>query len=96
MSFQKDVFRGSYIFSKGEFYPTGDMEIINDMLKKMKLLADSGLCNYGFFHFYPNDRTYWHYVQYENYDTELKRVERSYIEKHFPTVECDNLLDVNR
>jgi hypothetical protein len=95
MSLQKYIFKGSYIFSEGKFYPTGDMETINKMRRDMKLLGDNGPCNYGFFLFNPQDGTYWHDIEQENYDTELKLVDRDYIEKNFPTVECDNLVDVD-
>ena len=95
MNFQKDVFKGTYVFFDGKFCPRGEMEKIQAMLRNMKMLAGSTTTSAGEFFFDPQDGSYWHYIQQENYDTELKRVDRNYIETNFPTVDCDRLYDVD-
>lgn len=88
--------RGHYTFENGKFIPQGEMHLINEKLCTMKMLAGSAGLGIGEFFFDPNEGRYWHYTQQENYETDLVPIERSEIEKKFPSVDCEKLLDVKR
>lgn len=93
---QKTIVKGHSIFKDGKFFDDDGMQLIEKKLKEMYLLFDEGSCEYGFFYFDPKDNSFWHYIQYEDYSAELGPVTREFIEKNFPSVDCDKLLDVER
>jgi hypothetical protein len=88
------ILKGYYTFENGKFVPHGDMQLINDMLKAMKMLAGSNESGKGEFYFDPRDNSFWHYIQHEDYRSEMRRVSREFITAQFPTVDCDKLLDI--
>jgi hypothetical protein len=94
MMTDKKRFEGSYAFKNGKFVPQGDIKLIEEMTLKLKLLADTGSCCYGSFYYDPSEKIYWRYVQHEDYRTYLQIIERSEIEKKYPSVDCNHLLDV--
>ncbi|HKB28915.1 MAG TPA: hypothetical protein VKC59_07825 [Candidatus Limnocylindrales bacterium] len=85
---KRDALYGTYAFVDGAFMPRGDMPAINARLEAMSLLFDAGP---GVPSFYVDatDGSFWEYVQDEDYSTALRRVDRSYIEATFPTVDPD-------
>jgi hypothetical protein len=88
---EDDVMTGAYTFDEGTLVPDAGMTAINERLAHMKLLADIGD---GVPSFYLEKETgaYWQCSELENYRTELRRVDRRYIEKNFPTVDPDRPL----
>ncbi len=93
MSLQNPFYiKGKYNYRNREFIPDEGMKRIEDMKKTLKLLADDGPCVPSFF-VDPDNGTYWEYIQYQNYETELKQVTREYIKKNHPTVNCDQIID---
>jgi len=86
---------GCYIFEDGRFRADAGMQKINMQLRQMKLLADTGP-GIPSFYFDPSSGTYWQCDEFENYRKRLKVVTRDFVQKDFPTVDCDKLLDVTR
>lgn len=96
MKSSADVLKGHYTFERGKFIPHGDMERINSKLKQMKMLAGSTETGKGEFYVDTADGLYWHYIQFEDYRTELRCVSREFIESNFPSVDCEKELDIGR
>lgn len=96
MAADQETLRGSYAFENGKFVPQGDMTLIEQLLKSMKMLAGSTEIGAGEFYYDPQTKAYWHYIQFEDYRTTLQPVERDEIESKYPMVDCDRLLDVKR
>jgi len=94
MAADRKTLRGSYAFENGKFAPQGDMTLIEQRLKSMKMLAGSTETGAGEFYYDTQTKAYWHYIQFEDYRTTLQPVERGEIESKYPVVDCDHLLDV--
>jgi hypothetical protein len=88
--------KGKYIYESGKLIPEGDMEDIKAKVKMMKLCFDAGPGDYGSFYFDSMADEYWHYIQNERYETEMKPVSREEASKKYPTVNFDRLLDIPR
>lgn len=86
---------GGYLYRDNKFIPTGDIVSINKKLEIMKLIVGSTEGGYPCFYYHPIYKNYWSYIQYENYHTILEPIERSEIERLYPYLDCDNLIDVN-
>lgn len=86
--------RGRYAYVNKKFVSDQGMNEINVIIRKCKLLADNGPCIPSFY-FDPVLKLYWKCTEYQDYSKELEQVNRKYIIKNFPTVELDNLLDVD-
>ena len=86
-----EVLEGSYTFEQGQFIPDEGMQSISERISKMKLLADIGD---GTPSFYLNeaDQSFWEVTEFENYRTQLRKVDRAYIREKFPTVDPDRPL----
>lgn len=94
MNADKKTMKGVYTFEDGKFIPQGEMNLIDEKIRSMKLLAGSGETGEGEFYYDPIKKEYWHYVQYDDYRTYLQPIERSEIEEKYSSVDCDRLLDV--
>jgi hypothetical protein len=88
--------KGKYVHDEGRLVPSGEMKIIEEKLRLMKLCLDSGPGNYGSFYYDPATNNYWHCIQNEHYETELRIINREEASKKFPTVNFDRLLDIKR
>lgn len=93
---KQTTIKGYSIFKDGRFIDDEGLKLIDKKIKNMKMLAGSTETGQGEFYFCPDDGSFWHYIQYENYNAELRQVTREYIESNFPTVDCNKLLDVKR
>ena len=78
--------RGSYQFVNGTFEPRGEMTAIMERVARMSLLTDTGEGTPSFY-IDETDGSYWQYRQFEDLRTELRRVDRTYIESNYPTVD---------
>ena len=91
---EPDALEGRYTFEGGTFVPDQGMKDINDRLRTMLLLADSG-SRAPDFYVDPAGR-YWECTEFEDYTKKLRSVTRRYIEDGFPTVDPDRRLHVDR
>lgn len=96
MAADPKILKGSYAYQSGNFVPQGDMRLIEEKLKLMKMLSGSTETGDGEFYYDPETKIFWHYIQYEDYRTILKSIERNEIESKYPIVDCDHLIDVKR
>jgi hypothetical protein len=92
----QETLNGSYAYENGKFIPKGDMALIEQRVGSMRMLAGSTETGAGEFYYDTKSKTYWHYIQYEDYRTILRSIERGAIESKYPMVDCDHLLDVKR
>jgi hypothetical protein len=82
---------GIYEFTDGAFVADAGMKAINERVGVMHLLADSGEGRPSFY-VDPSDGSYWELREFDNYRSELRRVELSYIGATFPTVDPERRL----
>lgn len=87
-----EIYRGNVGFDWDDktFIPSEGMLKIESLLKEMEYCSGSNTQDKGEFYYRPKDNSWWHYLQYETYDTTLERVTREHIEKDFPYVDCDD------
>jgi hypothetical protein len=88
MTDENHVLLGHYRFEDGKFVADDAMQEINNRVRYMRLLFDSGSCVPSFL-LDPEDGSYWRHTYFEDYSEELRRVDRAYIESDFPTVDPD-------
>jgi hypothetical protein len=88
---REDRITGRYTFHGGGFVADAGMLAINHRLSRMKLLTDTG-AGVPSFYMDPGDGSYWECDEFEDYRKQLLRVDRSYIEENFPTVDPDKSL----
>jgi hypothetical protein len=62
-------------------------------LRGMLLLAASG--QVPGFYYEPSSKTYWEHIEYEDGQVTLRTVTRDWIERNWPSVRFDKLLEVN-
>tara|TARA_B100000989_G_scaffold297035_1_gene281681 strand:- start:859 stop:1152 length:294 start_codon:yes stop_codon:yes gene_type:complete len=93
---EKEIYKGTIDFDdvNDEFIDDEGMIKIESMLKEMELcLGDDR--QEGSFYYRPKDDSWWHYIQYETYDTTLERVSREHIESKFPYIRCEDRTPVD-
>jgi hypothetical protein len=74
----EDKVEGAYEFADGEFVADAGMQAIKERVGVMRLLADSGEGRPSFY-VNPSDDSYWELREFENYRSELRRVNLRYI-----------------
>lgn len=81
-----------FVGPDGKLTADDDYREIYRRLRGMLLLAASG--QVPDFHYDPSSNTYWELIEYEDGQVTLRRVTREWIERNWPTVRFDKLLEV--
>jgi hypothetical protein len=86
-----DLIAGRYRLEGGRLLGDDGIRAIEEAVAAMRLLADMG-DGVPSFYVDPGDGSYWQRTEWEDGRSELRRVDREYIQANFPSVDPDRPL----
>ena len=92
---KENTIKGTYKYLNRRFIPDDNMEFINRKVKTMLYALGSETPSSPAVYYDKEAKQYWQCWEYIDHSKELTPVTREYIERKYPKVNCDDLVELD-